>query len=198
MPVFDSNTDYNIPVRTMRGLEKILVRCPSDEEWSDWYKSRQMKVTDLGRGQNVWRMDGEQADLKLYERIRSDGMPDLDTAEAQELIGRMSRCEVRGIESLGDEAEITVEVLGGETKHRVRIPTAKQAAQFRRSSSQMISLPFGKQRVKMWLEPGVKLWEECFVSTSGYDNGPVPAIHKDSVMRSLLHFIESEADEGNP
>lgn len=198
MQQFDPNYDIVTPIRTQQGKVDVTVRFPNDSEWAEWFRTRRMQVTQLGRGASTFQMDSEAADFKLYEQIRRPESPNLDPAEASVLIEKIGRREVSNIENEGDELDVTLAVFGGVATHRVRIPNAKQVGSFRRGSSQIVSLPFNKQQVKTALEPGIRLYDECLIGAKGYSNGTIPGIHKDEVMRSVLQFIEQEADEANP
>ena len=198
MPQFDMNTDFVIPVMTESGKQKITVRYPVEDEWAEWTKRKGTIITNLGRGESLWEPEETDADVRLYNAIRCEGQPDLNTEEARAVIIVLTKFEVRGVESEGNELEVTAAVMGGEVTHRLKIPTAKQVAEFRRYSSQLIAMPFNRQRLKTMLKPGVKLWDTTLVSTSGYANGSIPAVHKDSAVRAVLEYVGAETDEPNP
>ena len=197
--LFDSTLEISQHLRTERGREEILARWPDEGEWSNWYRNRRTTIMQLGRGQSTLHMDNEATDLKLYEAIRLPGSPDLDPTEAAEFISRVAKREVVNIESQGDYLTLTLDVLGGTTKHHVRIPTVREVTEFRRAASQVVSLPFNKQQIRLTIEPGARLYDKIRgEAPEGYSNGSIPAIHKDEVVRAAIQFVESEADEANP
>ena len=199
MPQFDADTDFVVPVRTDRGDEQITVRYPSEEQWTAWTRKKSTIVTMLGRGESQWEPERNEADAQLYNEIRCEGQPDLDNDEAATLIGILSKFEVRGVESEGNnELEIRAGVMGGQVTHRLKIPTAKQVAELNRHRSQIVSMPFNRQRIRTVLPPYVALWDKTKVVVEGYVNGSIPAIHKESAIRAVLEYIGTEADDPNP
>lgn len=198
--MFDRNKEIETAIRREGGSPptKCAVRFPDDGEWAEWYRGRRLTIQQLGRGASQFDIDTADADLRLYLKICLNGAPELDRAEATAVITGIARREVRSVEVEGDEMIVHMEVPGGEgVSHRLRSPSVKQVAELRRSSSQILSLPYNKQQIRTSLEPAVRLYDACAVAREGYE-GAVPAIHKDEAVRAVIQFLELEADEGNP
>jgi len=195
--MFDTNGTMTVALRTERGAEQAKVRFPTDEEWSEWFRTRHILIAQLGRGASQYDMEDSGAAAALYQEVRQEGSPDLHPLEAKWVIDQVGKREVTEVEADGNELTVQMKVWGAEVEHRLRIPGVKEVSQFRRVSSRIVSLPFGKQQIKQKLEPGVQLYDACLVKTGGYSNGSIPAIHKDEAIRAVLTFIEEEADEGN-
>lgn len=195
--MFDPTQAIEIQVRTASGPVQVKVRFPTDAEWAEWFKTREVVMSALGRGASQFDLDPSRASAALYKEIRQEGSPDLHPLEAVDVIDRLGKREVYDTQAEGDELTVHMHVRGGDVEHRLRLPGVREVSEFRRGSSRIVSLPFGKQQVRQRLEPGVELYNSCLVKTTGYSNGSIPAIHKDEAIRSVLTFLENEADEGN-
>jgi hypothetical protein len=197
--MFDIDSTIEIAVRTAAGKVPITIRWPSDEEWSAHRKRRKIVMRQFGRGISETDIESGDADLKLYEAITVNGTAPLTAGEAAKIIEAISQCDVIGVDLGASEAEVQLQVLTGEVKHVLRIPSMDQVRELQRST-RIISLPYNRQEIRSNLENSVRLWDKCFSRTEGYQNA-VPNIHKDVAVRAVINAIEQEVtakyDESN-
>jgi len=197
--MFDVNNTITIGLRTEKGKADVTVRWPSDEEWATHRRRRKIIRRDLGRGASENEVDNTEGDLRLYETITVNGAPPLTGAEASRIIEVIAECNVINVDLGADQAEVEVVTCMGETKHHMRIPTYEEVRKLNRSN-RMVSLPFNRFEIRTFLEAGAELWDKCGGAAEGY-NGPVPNLHKDTVMRAVVEAINQEAaprhDESN-
>src|SRR5215471_15209232 len=135
--MFDATGEYTLNARTIDGTKaQVTMRWPTDQEWSDRKRAVRFITTQLGRGRSETEsIPSPEADLKIYEAIKLNGAPPISGDEAGRLLDGLGRCEVRNVEMEGNGATVTMSVPGGEVKHRVRVPTAKQARVMREAAA---------------------------------------------------------------
>ena len=189
--MFDSTAEYAFPARSGKTKVEVVMRWPSDEEWSERHRNRKFITRDLGRGVQETDVETEAADLKLYQAARLNGSPDLSKAEAALVVRHLEKAEVTDVTLDGEEATVTMTVAGGTVKHVVQIPTADQVMRMQRSAARIFQAPHNQRHTRIYLEPTAKLWDEC-KGTSGDYVGPVPAIHKDAAIRAVVEQINLE------
>jgi hypothetical protein len=153
----------------------------------------------LGRGAYEPEIDTAEGDAKLYEVIKLNGAPALDSAEATRIIDAIQRCEVMGVELRADDAEVDIDTMAGGVKHFLNIPTMAQVRALQKTS-RLITLQYNRQQIITNLEAAASLWDKCGGKVEGYA-GAVPNIHKDAAIRAVISAIEQEAtpksDEAN-
>src|SRR5262249_5402452 len=101
----------------------------------------------------------------------------------------IATCTVTGVEVEGETATVEMNVLTGPAKHTLKVPTADQVVKLRRSGFRILELPFNQQEIKLFIEPGAKLWDDLGGASSDY-KGAVPNIHKDAAVRAVIDFID--------
>jgi len=197
--MFDTTATITIGLRTSQGKADITVRWPTDEEWSAQRKRRKIFQRQLGRGAYEPEIDTAEGDAKLYEVIKLNGAPALDSAEATRIIDAIQRCEVMGVELRADDAEVDIDTMAGGVKHFLNIPTMAQVRALQKTS-RLITLQYNRQQIITNLEAAASLWDKCGGKVEGYA-GAVPNIHKDAAIRAVISAIEQEAtpksDEAN-
>jgi hypothetical protein len=190
--MFDTTSELVIQARTGKAKVDISMRWPTDEEWGERHRTRKIQIRNLGRGITETDVDTADADLKLYRSVRLNGAPELTAAEASMVVKTIERADVSGVVIDGEEAAVTMQVLGGTVTHRLQLPTADQVIKMQRGASRMFS---SSQRnastVRMYLEPTAKLWDECQGRGEGYA-GAVPSLHKDAAIRAVVEQISIE------
>ena len=199
--MFNMDTNFHFQnMRTSAGTANIVVRWPTDEEWIAHNKRKRIVQTNIGRGVHTSVQDTGEADLKLYESIKLDGAPPLNTDEATYIIELIARCEVTSLEVGAEEAAVQLTLVkGAEAKHAMRIPTIGEMRRLQRLATVMV-LPYSRFQIRPNLEAAAALWDQCGGRAEGYA-GPVPNIHKDAAIRAVIQALENEAqpkpDEGN-
>ncbi|HEX3340611.1 MAG TPA: hypothetical protein VHT68_15740 [Pseudolabrys sp.] len=194
--------DFTVTIggfRTKEGKRDIVVRWPSDQEWSAHHKRTKLFQRNFGRGVGQSDLETGDADAKLYESIKMDGAPALTVGEASFLIKQINRCTVMNVELRDDDAEVQLETLAGEAKHTVRIPNMDEIRALQKTNK-LMSLPNNVQEIRTSMESSAALWDKCGGRVEGRE-GPVPIIYKDVAIRAVIQAIENEASanygEGN-
>lgn len=187
-PVFDSNRPIGIKVRTPKGIEKISVRFPTDDEWIERQRKRKIVTKDLGSGMSqtsVAETDEVDAALLAQIRIGDDGI-EVDGYEATSVFDRLQRAEVVGeVTREAGQFCITLRVLGGiETTHVMRMPTAREEIRYRKSITQSIDSRSMNQTT-IHLSVAGDFYKALLVRNAGY-SGPVPIVHMAVVMPRLM------------
>lgn len=189
--MFDVNSPIEIELRTATaGKVPVTVRWPADEEWVAHRKRRKVFMRQMGRGLSETEIDSGNADAFLYDLIKQNGAPPLTTGEAVKVIGAISLCDVLGVELGSDEAEVELQILTGEARHWLKIPTMDQVRELQRSTH-LITMPYNRAEIRTNLDAAARLWDKCAVRSEGYA-GPVPNIHKDFAIHAVINAIEQE------
>jgi len=193
--MFDTTATITIGLRTAQGKADITVRWPTDEEWSAQRKRRKIFQRQLGRGVSEAEIDTAEGDAKLYDAIKLNGAPPLDSAEATRIIDAIQRAEVMGVELRAADAEVEMDTMAGAVKHILTIPTMAQVRALQKTSH-LINLQYNRQQIIASLESAAALWDKCGGKVEGYA-GAVPNIHKDAAIRAVIVAIEQEATPKN-
>lgn len=190
---FDASSIYEYPIQRDQEKVKAVVRFPTNDEWAERSRQRVIKTRSLGRMTENLPID-PGPDLRLYEKIRQDGSPDLTPEEATYVIGALARCEVVDV-NLGDtEAEVDLIVCGGvRVKHRLRIPSKSDEVKMNRSSGTIYRRPNNIDEMRLYLEPVASVWKKYQTEIQGYA-GEVPIIHQDGAVRSVLEAASQDPD----
>ena len=196
---FDTNQGFAVPIRREAGLTKVLVRWPTDEEWIERSKGWRITMHRLGRGITETKVESEQADLRLYLKIREEDSPELNADEAKVVVDTISRCDINDVQLDQDEAEVEMTLVNGlKVTHTLRIPTSAEVTQFKRASARVMDLPHNVQQIRTNLQAGASLWDKCHVAHGNYTNG-VPITHRDAAVRAVIdaceRAVEATADE---
>jgi hypothetical protein len=197
--MFDRNAPVELTIRKDGKRRLLTFRFPNDEEWGDWYRARKTYMHNLGQGESTVDVESKEADKALYAKLTTPEQNDgFDASTIGFIIDQLARTDVTNAVMDGDQAIVTMKVAGNyEVEHVLRIPDTSDVWVFNRSAN-VSMLPFGRQRIRNALEPGVKLYDTCLVSPTGYaPSSGVPALHKDAAIRAVLQLIGNEADSGN-
>lgn len=189
--MFDPTNTITIGLRVDgAGKTDITVRWPTDEEWHQRRVRSKLIMRQLGRGASEVETDTGAADQKLYEAIKLNGAPPLSVGEASSIIGTIGKCNVARVELGAQEADVQLQILTGTVKHTLRIPTMDEVRKLERTTRHLTQ-PYNCQEVKTNMIAGAALWDACNGKAEGYA-GPVPALHKDAVIRGVLQEIDRE------
>jgi hypothetical protein len=144
--IFDATRPVAINLRAPGGVKTVRVRFPSDAEWTERQRRRKVIVKQLGRGISETTVaNGENIDAALLAKIRTEETPEVDPFEASKVIEQLSQTDVDDVIQTGDSFRITTRVLGGTTVHVLKMPSAKDVADYRRGFARVLDLPFNKQ-----------------------------------------------------
>lgn len=191
---FDIQANIATTIRRESGPQEIEVRWPTDEEWIERSKGWSIMVQRLGRGVSETQVDTAQADIGLYGKIRVNGSPELEAAEAQKVIEALIRCDITDVALSMDVATVSMTVMGGmKVQHTLRIPTTAEVTGFRRAAVRIMDLPHGRQKLRTNLHAGASLWAQCRKEIAGYA-GAIPITHQDAAIRAVIEACEVEAE----
>jgi len=194
--MFDTTGEVAARVRTREGLQELVVRWPTEEEWIERGRGRRTNQRQLGQGATEIDVVEGDSDLKLYNAIRLNGSANLTAGEATMFMETIAECRGAGAELGPAEAVITLRVMGGqEVKHTITIPSAEAIFKTKKLASKVVNLPHNLYASKTFMGPWLKLYEECNGHSSDY-TGPIPAIHKETAMRELAEAMEREMTAG--
>lgn len=195
---FDVSRPIALRLRQGAEIATVRVRFPKDEEWLSRQRSRKIIIKQLGRGQSETTVpQGEDVDAALLATIRSDeGQPEVDAFEAQKLIEQLALAEVEDAVAVGATFEISMRVLGATVKHVLKMPSAKQVADYRRGFARVLDLPFGKQQLTLNLHAAAELYTTLAERTDGYV-GPVPIVHKTVAVKAAIDALDMDFQGGS-
>jgi hypothetical protein len=190
-PVFDSTRPIAINLRTPGGVKTVRVRFPSDDEWIGRQRRRKVLVKQLGRGISETTVaNGEDVDAALVAKIRTGDTPEIDAFEAMKVIEQVSLAEVDDVAPDGDSFKVTLRVLGGTTVHLLKMPSAKDVFEYRRSFARLLDLPFGRQEVTINIGAASALYIRLAQATEGYA-GDVPIIHQAVAVKAAIDAMDT-------
>lgn len=130
-----------------------------------------------------------KADLDLFNRLRIDKGEDFDDYEAGNALSKLTAVEVADFELLGNQATVTLRTPFCTTRHVVRVPTAKQMANYKDNISHAVELPHGQEELRCRTQAGIDLYDAVISSIEGYADNitpqDVPAHHKFAVAAEL-------------
>jgi hypothetical protein len=176
--MFKRDIEFSIPIVTPKGVQKAILKYPTDDQIMRCVRAQKILTPDSGRATIP---NQETMDARLFDAVRIDADgPQFDEYEKSEAIGRLLKAIPAGYEQEPDGFVIRIQVPGGETEHHVRIPSTKQIrtyqlayVQSRRSGSYM-------ERVRN-LQAVLDFYEEISLSADGYE-GSIPVVHKEAVV----------------
>jgi len=199
--MFDANQPITMKLRTPAGTKNVRVRFPTDEEWIERQKKRKVIVKQLGRGVSETTIpDSAEADAALLAKIRlaEENAPEVDTFEASRIIEQLSQAEVDDVVQEGDSFRVTMRVLGGTVSHGLRMPSAKDVFEYRRSFARVLDLPYNRQELIINLAPAATLFKKLLESSEGYA-GEVPIIHQAVAVKAAIDALDGAFQEsGDP
>ena len=195
--VFDATRPVAMQLRTPAGVKTVRVRFPSDEEWTDRQRKRKVLVKQLGRGVSETIIpNSEDADAALLAKIRvpEENAPEVDAFEASRVIEQLSQAEVDDVVQAGDAFRVTLRVLGGTVTHRLKMPSAKDVIEYRRSFARVLDLPFNRQQVTINLGAAGALYKRLAEAAEGYASD-VPVIHQAVAVKAAIDALDEFLQE---
>lgn len=201
--MFDYKQEIGLSLDTDQGRKKVVVRYPSDAEWSTWRRKKKILQRDLGRGN--FQMEPSvpgAADMELFNAIRLDKEdgPSIDESEAFEVITMLGRADVN-TRPIREESGYSIELKVMQrinTVHRLKIPSVKDKQTYNRSKSPVTYGQYGYQEIRINYQAGAELYDKLKTSVEGYA-GEVPINHKAEVINVLLQEIAmSEQQDASP
>lgn len=194
-PVFDADRPVAVQLRTPDGVKTVRVRFPSDEEWVERQRRRKVIIKQLGRGVSETTIPNfEQVDAALLAKIRDGDDPPVDPFEASKIIEQLGQVDVDDVTPEGGAFRVVLRVLGGTTIHVLGMPSAKDAADYRRSFARVLDLPFGRQELTIKLNVAGTLYEKLLQSTEGYA-GKAPIIHQAVAVKAAIDALDADFQE---
>jgi hypothetical protein len=191
--MFDIESPIEFPVfRTASaGPASVVVRWPTDEEWTANRRQRKVMMQSLGRGVNEQiPVDSGAADLKLYELIKLNGAPPLTGGEATRVVDAIAACDILGVDLGAADADVQLQIITGGARHFLKVPTIDQVTAMQKTT-RMLNLQYGRFELRANIEASARLWDACLLKVEGYA-GSVPIIHKDAAIRAVIQAIEQE------
>lgn len=194
-PVFDATRPVAINLRTPECLKTIKVRFPSDAEWTERQRRRKVIIKQLGRGVSETTVaNAEDGDAALLAKIREGEEPPVDAFEANRIIDQLSQAEVDDVVQAGDTFRVSTRVLGGVTSHILKMPSAKDIFEYRRSFARILDLPFNRQELTINLAAAGALYKRLSQGAEGYA-GEVPVIHQAVAVKAAIDALEAGFQE---
>ena len=199
--MFDAKQPITINLRAPDGVKRIRVRFPTDEEWIERQRKRKVIVKQLGRGVSETTIpDSADADAALLAKIRApeENAPEVDAFEASRIIEQLSQADVDDVVQVGDAFRVTLRVPGGTVAHVLKMPSAKDVFEYRRSFARVLDLPYNRQELIINLAPAGELFKKLLESSEGYA-GDVPIIHQAVAVKAAIDALDGLFQEsGDP
>jgi len=193
--VFDATRPVAIQLRGPDGTKTIRVRFPSDDEWAERQRRRKLIIKNLGRQRSETTVsNSEDVDAALLAKVRTEEEPEVDAFEAQKVIDQLATCDVDDVEVAGGSFRVVLRVLGGTVAHLLKMPSAKDVANYRRGFARMVDLPFNRQELTINIRPASDLWKKLLESTEGYA-GDVPIIHQAVAVKAAIDGLDASFQE---
>ena len=148
-------------------------------------------VKQLGRGISETTVsNGEDVDAALVAKIRAGEDPAVDAFEAMKVVEQFSLAEVDDVVPVGDTFKVTLRVLGATTVHLLKMPSAKDAFEYRRGFARLLDLPFGRQEVTINIGSAAAPHKKLLTATEGYV-GDVPIIHQAVAVKAAIDAMDT-------
>jgi hypothetical protein len=196
--VFDAARPIALQLRTPEGVKTVRVRFPSDEEWIERQRRRKVVIKQLGRGVSETIIpNSEEADAALVAKIRvpEENAPEVDAFEATRIIEQLSQAEVDDVVSAGGSFRVVTRVLGATTAHLLKMPSAKDVIEYRRSFARVLDLPYNKQELTINLGAAGAVYKKLITTTEGYA-GDVPVIHQAVAVKAAIDALDAAFQDG--
>lgn len=188
--VFDRERQVDVVLRAPEGTKTVRVRFPSDEEWTERQRKRKVVIKHLGRGVTESSVPNSvPVDEELFRKIAIGEGPEVDAFEAARIIDELSFCEVDNVTEEAEGYRISLRVPGGTVAVILRIPSAREVFDYRRSFARVLDLPFGRQEMTINLGAVSMLFGKILVRSEGYA-GDVPVIHQSVALQAMLDKLE--------
>lgn len=188
-----------VRIPTGEGFKAIELSFPTDEQWIERWRSRKLITTQISRtvSEDSVAQDPE-ADLELVKSLCMNGAADTLTAsDASLILDRLSDAEAESVEREGSEFRVQLRVPGGSVTHWLKMPSAKDAADFQRDISFGRRIQEGrmeKREQTIKLGTAKVLYEKLASRTKGYER-PVPVVHMLPVVMAVMDEARRAAGE---
>jgi hypothetical protein len=196
-PVFDAATPVAMQLAGPGGTKTVRVRFPNDDEWIERQRRRKAIVKNLGRGRSETTVpNAEDVDGALLAKIRldEDSPVEVDPFEAGKIIDRLSECEVDDVVQAGNSFKVVLRVLGGAVTHLLKMPSAKDVFEYRRSFARVLELPYNRQEITINLCAASELYRKLIEATEGYA-GDSPIIHQGVAVKAAIDALDAGFQE---
>lgn len=194
--LFDAREPFIVDI-VSGGKRTCTVRYPTDKEWIERQNKLRIVRRDLGRGKSQTdRVRTELIDDALFRAIVKDTSADFDEYEAALVIETLMRADVdlAGVEKLGEETKIGMEVFGGrQVEFRFRNPRRRAIVEY---NNAVVSVENNKrgQEVRVFMAPSAELFDAHLIEATGYAVGSaIPIVHKDAAIYQLTQLLSPEA-----
>ena len=193
--MFDQTKPITMNLRTPDGVKTVRLRFPTDDEWTERQRRRRVIIKQLGRGVSETTVaNAEDGDAALLAKIRDGEEPAVDSFEASRIIDQLSQAEVDDVVQAGDAFRVSTRVLGGVTSHILKMPSAKDIFEYRRSFARILDLPFNRQELTINLAAAGALYKRLSQGAEGYA-GEVPVIHQAVAVKAAIDALEAGFQE---
>jgi hypothetical protein len=195
LPIIKTSDGQEVPgfpVSIQNPPKMCVLRLPTSEQIMTYMRAQKSVYRDLGRGQGEGEdLPTPQADQKLFNAIRIDKDGDeFDDAEALYAISQILLHRVVKTERDGQQYEVTLKTLFGDTTHTIEIPFQKDMAEYRRGIYKSRDVGRNVEERRFPPEVPVKLYDKFVRSSEGYaKNEPVPPHHKRSVVAAVVSAL---------
>ena len=189
--VFDGSRKILLKLLSSEGTREVTVRFPSDEEWVEYNRRRKIIIKQLGRGISETVVpDSGEADTALFAKIREGEGPEVDSFEANRILRQLSQADVDDVVSEAGAFRVVLRVPGGLTVHIMRMPSAKEVSDFRRTFARILDLPYGKKELTLNHAAASALYQKLAQGTEGYA-GAVPIIHQVAAVSAAIDALDA-------
>jgi hypothetical protein len=106
----------------------------------------------------------------------------------------LSQAEVDDVVQTGDTFRVSTRVLGGVTSHILKMPSAKDIFEYRRSFARILDLPFNRQELTINLAAAAALYKRLSQGAEGYA-GEVPVIHQAVAVKAAIDALDAGFQE---
>lgn len=200
--MFDSERHYDI--KLLSG-DKITVRFPTDQEWTERQRKRKLIVRDLGRGTSeTTTPGGEEVDQEFLAKIAISDVSAVEPAEAARVIDLISKCDVEEVVKEADNWRVSLRVPGGTTQIVIGQITAGDMSTYRREFVKVHDLPHGRRQIVVNLMAADALFKKVVVGVTGYKQidsnqltSGVPITHKNIALKAAFDALEASVDDGD-
>jgi hypothetical protein len=97
---------------------------------------------------------------------------------------------VDDVQQEGEVFRVTLRVLGGTVTHLLRMPSAKDVFEYRRSFARVLDLPYNRQELTINLGAAGTLYKKLAAGTEGY-LGEVPIIHQAVAVKAAIDALDA-------
>jgi hypothetical protein len=103
---------------------------------------------------------------------------------------------VDDVVSAGGSFRVVTRVLGATTTHLLKMPSAKDVIEYRRSFARVLDLPYNKQELTINLAAAGVLYKKLITATEGYA-GDVPVIHQAMAVKAAIDALDAAFQDGS-